>query len=207
VCIIGVGLDDSNAVMQRIRRKIWRSMVTRSKPAPGQLPLPWSEGIVAAPTRSRAASAQPRIPLLCEVVVPIEPTFDVSQGIREVVMNWAGADRLTVRLDARHLELAEHCGGVIFDPLEPYMVGARKGMRGHGSFINPATFLNVLRCISTIHGRFIAQTCNQPDFIAIPPREGTRARQLWDAVRVGDVIARMGEPGLLGRLPVFSSFR
>jgi len=182
-------------------------MVTISKPTPGQLPLPWTEEDIAAlPTRSRMASAQPKIPRLCEVVVPIEPTFDVSQGIREVVMNWAGADRLTVTLDARHLELAEHCGGVIFDPLEPYMVGvrnARKGMRGHGSFINPAIFLNVLRCISTIYGRFIAETGNKPDFIAIPPREGTRARQLWDAVRVGDVIARMGEPGLLGQLPIF----
>lgn len=135
------------------------------------------------------------------MVVPIEPTFDVSQGIREVRTGWTGTTRLTVTFDARHLELAEHCGGMVCDPLEPYVVGTQKRM--HGGFINPATFLNVMRCIGAINGWFTAKTGNRPVFSAVPPAKGTRARQLWDAVRVGDVITQLGKPALLGRLPVF----
>src|SRR6266568_8020434 len=76
------------------------------------------------------------------VVVPVETTFDVSQGMREVFTFWEEQKTaFHIVFNCRHLELAEAYvvgESEVFDPAEAYLIG-------RGGLINTAVFINLLR--------------------------------------------------------------
>ena len=83
-----------------------------------------------------------------KVVVPVETTFDVSQGLREVKTFWEEHHtQMEVLFDYRHLELASAYVSSrepnIFEPQEAYLLGK-------GGLLNTAVFFNMLRCCMTL---------------------------------------------------------
>src|SRR5260370_26704004 len=104
-----------------------------TKPPSGfnQLPLDCSES---------SASVFSSLPT---VVIPVETTFDVSQGMREVLTFWEEQKTaFHIIFNCRHLELAESYvvgESEVFDSAEVYLIG-------RGCLINTAVFINLLRC-------------------------------------------------------------
>src|SRR5579859_5256486 len=79
--------------------------------------------------------------------VPVETTFDVSQGLREVITFWhTHRSPMDIFFDCRHLELAEaYVSGSseVFEPEEVYLIG-------RGGLINTSVFINLLRCCQSL---------------------------------------------------------
>lgn len=83
-----------------------------------------------------------------QILVPVETTFDASQGIREVKMFWnKHLVPVEVIFDCRHLELADAYVSsretLIFEPQEAYL-------RGKGGLLNTSVFFNLLRCCNSL---------------------------------------------------------
>jgi hypothetical protein len=81
-----------------------------------------------------------------KVVIPVETTFDVSQGIREAKMfaKDNNYNPISVEFNAHHLELAEkYISSKNYEPTEQYITG-------EGGLINTAVFINILRCQETL---------------------------------------------------------
>jgi hypothetical protein len=120
---------------------------------------------------------------IVKVSIPVESTFDVSQGLREAKSIWEEQrTQIEVEFDCRHLELAnEYVSSrepTIFEPQEAYLLGK-------GGLLNTAVFFNMLRCCMTLEAwsRQMEQQLGQPTIKSITfeaPRPNTAVRHLWD---------------------------
>ncbi len=142
-----------------------------AKPPPGfvQLTLDFGES---------SPSASSSLPT---VVVPVETTFDVSQGMREVFTFWEEQKAaFHIVFDCRHLELAEAYvvgESEVFDSDEAYLIG-------RGGLINTAIFINLLRCCQSLKtwSEQIQQDTGDTPIRSIrfePPDPSTKVGKLW----------------------------
>jgi hypothetical protein len=114
-------------------------------------------------------------------VIPVETTFDVSQGMREVLTFWEEQKTaFHVVFDCRHLELAEAYvvgASEVFDPIEGYLIG-------RGGLINTAVFINLLRCCQSLElwSTEMQQRTGDAPIRSIqfePPDPSSKVGQLW----------------------------
>lgn len=136
------------------------------------------------------------------VTVPVESTFDVSQGLREVKTFWhEHRQPVEVVFDCRHLELVDAYVSSrdrrIFEPDEAYLLGK-------GGLLNIAVFFNMLRCCMTLEAwcKQVEQQTGQPALRAITfeaPRSNTAVRHLWDHLGM--------RPFVSGKTPAVSRFQ
>lgn len=121
-----------------------------------------------------------------KVYVPVETTFDVSQGLREAITFWyTHKSPMDVVFDCRHLELAEaYVSGnrEAFEPEEIYLVGK-------GGLINTSVFINLLRCGQslTTWSKGIKQNTGSTPIQCInfiPPSSSTKVGKLWKKLRM-----------------------
>jgi hypothetical protein len=137
-----------------------------------------------------------------KVVVPVETTFDVSQGLREVKAFWEEHHaQLEVVFDCRHLELANAYVSSrepnIFEPEEAYLIGK-------GGLLNTAVFFNMLRCCMTLEAwsKQVEQQTGKSMLKGIKfevPRPNTPVRYLWDHLGM--------RPYVSGKIPEVSHFQ
>ncbi len=167
-----------------------------------QLPL-FPAPTVAEPPINKLGRAARRS--VREVLIPVEPTFDVAQGIREGIEGIRGmvssglprAGRLKVTFDARHLELAVQNARATTDPDEPYL-------SGHGVIVNLGVFLDIVRSYGALmawHKNDKLTKHSALEFGLLPPREGTRVRALWDVLGMERFFKHLHSP--TDPLPVF----
>lgn len=178
-------------------------MRKRAHAMAGQLALPLmgnAPSSLTAPATRLAEVAAPmsRVALdnlpTSALIIPVESTFDTCQGIREAKIALQAHD--VVVFDARHLELAERSVGGASDPFATYVTD-----RG-GNYMSLAPFLNVLRCSASLSRWRIKEQLPPLTFAHIPPREGTKARDLWEALGMDQLFEQMRAPRTLGALPV-----
>jgi hypothetical protein len=142
-----------------------------TKPPSGfeQLPLDFSES---------SASAFSSLPT---VVIPVETTFDVSQGMREGLTFWEEQKTaFHIIFNCRHLELAESYvvgESEVFDSAEVYLIG-------RGGLINTAVFINLLRCCQSLEtwSMQVQQNTGDSPIRSIrfePPDLSTKVGKLW----------------------------
>lgn len=116
-----------------------------------------------------------------EFVLPIEPTFDPSQGLHEVICAWQKQLTPVVVFDGRYLELAEQNIHTATDLHAPYI-------GNHGSVINLSVFLNILRCYGALSKIYSEKTNGRLKIRCEPPKSGTRVRELWDVLGMSSLI-------------------
>jgi hypothetical protein len=127
-----------------------------------------------------------------KVVIPVETTFDVSQGLREVKTFWEEHHaQMEVVFDCRHLELASAYVSSrepnIFEPQEAYLLGK-------GGLLNTAVFFNMLRCCMTLDAwsKQMEQQIGKSALKNIKfeaPRPNTALRYLWDHLDMGPYVS------------------
>jgi len=137
-----------------------------------------------------------------KVIVPVESTFDVSQGLREAKTFWEKhRTQMEVEFDCRHLELVSAYVSsrepTIFEPQEAYLLGK-------GGLLNTAVFFNMLRCCMTLEtwSKQMEQQTGQPTINSITfeaPRPNTAVRHLWDHLGM--------RPYVSGKTPGVSIFQ
>ena len=136
------------------------------------------------------------------ILVPVETTFDASQGIREVKMFW-NEHRVPVEVvfDCRHLELADSYVSsrdrALFDPQESYL-------RGKGGLLNIAVFFNLLRCCISLQAwsDTLQQNTGLPTITLITfqePRSNSAVGHLWNHLGM--------RPYVPGKTPKVSFFQ
>ena len=116
-----------------------------------------------------------------KVVIPIETTFDVAQGKREVLMHWKEQN------GPIDVELAEdYVTGVneIFDPSEEYLIGK-------GGLINTSVFINLLRCAQSVKSwseNMMQSTGTYPirSIVFEPPNLSTKVGKIWQNLNIRD---------------------
>ena len=115
------------------------------------------------------------------VIVPVETTFDVSQGMREVLTFWEEQKTaFHIVFDCRHLELAEaYIVGEreVFDPTEVYLIG-------RGGLINTSVFINLLRCCQSLETWSMQTQKERGDYPIRsirfePPDPSSKVGKLW----------------------------
>jgi len=122
-----------------------------------------------------------------EVIVPIEPTFEPSQGIREVRTSWLGKDPIQIVFDGRHLKTAEQNVVAEPDPEERF-VGSQ------GGIVNLGIFLNVLRCYGALAKWHYDAIGSPLTAKCIPPAVGTRVYRLWEVLGLEAVLNKVQQP-------------
>ncbi len=167
-----------------------------------QLPL-FPVPIAAAPPAGKQGN-EARRPVR-EVLIPVEPTFDVAQGIREgieaireaVSSGLPLAGHLKVTFDARYLELADKNARATSDPEEPYL-------SGRGVIVNLGVFLDIVRAYGALLAWHKDDKLTQHttvEFGLLPPGEGSRVRALWDVLGIQRFFRHLSSPA--DPLPVF----
>jgi hypothetical protein len=154
-----------------------------------QMMLPLPELMQSMPTKSASPIPQGTI------VIPVDPTFEASQGLRTVMTSRVvtSGGPLRVIFDGRFLELAEQNVTSQPDPEAPYL-------GPQGCILNLAVFPNILRCYGALR-QWSHEERLQLNTECWPPRSGTRVRALWDVLDVEALFFHIQRPP--GPIPLF----
>lgn len=134
--------------------------------APGATQLEFPSMPLPASRRRQPASAS--------VTVPVDPTFDAGQGLREIKPHLGGGGH--VAFDWRHLALAHEYMGGEPDPFEPFVTE-------RGGLVNLATPMNVFRVQGTV-ARWAGSRGVPITFSHVSPAPGTPAGRLYDVLAI-----------------------
>lgn len=118
--------------------------------------------------------------VLTFVTVPIDPTFDVGQGLREIKPRVV--DGTQIIFDWRHLGLAHEYMGGEPDPMEPFVTE-------RGGLVSLATPMNVFRVQGAIT-RWAQLRGVTVSITHTPPPPDSAARRLYDVLAI-DQVARV----------------
>jgi hypothetical protein len=134
-------------------------------------------------TQSRLSAPPVR---LASISVPVDPSFDVGQALREIKPHVGHGAQIT--FDWRHLELAHEYMGHPRDLDEGFVTE-------RGGLVSLATPMGVFRAQACIT-RWAKSRNISVSFTHIAPQPGSPARRLYDVLDVERVIRRFKHPKL-----------